>query len=292
MKISHMISGSFLLGISLMGGALYVSTHSLNKTTQSLEKLSLVDQVRLSAFEDMYAEGLQTGQALRNVLINPGDEKARTNLKVSNKAFEAKLAQAFISTYDPSTTAVLNDLQTNWIKDEAGKRQVLALIDSNQKEAAADYIRNTETPDWRLVRSALLTQIAKERTAKATEVKGVIKAGRSASYNALILSSVGFVIGFLLMIYSLVNLHRRLKLADDIIYEIGERGNLKVDIPLDQKDEISKLLNRLSTTRNRLTLIVNGVDEWSSGLMDGEISKDKANNIALNLRSLINMFTR
>ncbi|MDW7973441.1 MAG: hypothetical protein RMI01_09630, partial [Thermodesulfovibrio sp.] len=51
------------------------------------EKLTKRDVPLLIALNDMYAQGLQTGQATRNVFINPKDEQAKKNYQKAHQEF-------------------------------------------------------------------------------------------------------------------------------------------------------------------------------------------------------------
>lgn len=46
-----------------------------------------MDEALLVHLQDMYAQGLQTGQAARNVLLNPADEKAKANYDAADANF-------------------------------------------------------------------------------------------------------------------------------------------------------------------------------------------------------------
>lgn len=291
MKLAHKISGAFLLGAALMGGAVFTSTQGINQTTASLENLSLVDQVSLSAYEDMYAEGLQTGQALRNVLINPNDDKAKKNLEVANTKFDQKIKQAMDVTMDSDAIEALTQLKANWDTDRANKERAMSMIANGDTAGAREFIMKTETPSWRVVRAALIKEIGIKRDMTSKEVASTISAAKKAAFNSLVISAIGFALSLLLMVFGLVQMSSRLKLVDHVMSEIGDRGNLTVDIPTNGSDEVNALLVRFDAIRSRLSAIVAGVNGGADTLTNGkDLSVDEAKRLGLQLRSLIAMF--
>ena len=58
-----------------------------NKTQSSVQEMIHVDQALLLNLNEMYAQGLQTEQATRNVVLNPDDTKAKANYKKANEIF-------------------------------------------------------------------------------------------------------------------------------------------------------------------------------------------------------------
>lgn len=292
MRMTVKIAGSFLISAALIGGAVFISTSALNATTSSLFSLSTVDQPRLLAFEGMYAEGLQTGQALRNIVINPGDTKAVSNLDSANKSFNAKWQEAMNLTTDATTIQALTDLKSNWAADTDAKTHVLSLLDLNKRDDAVEYIKTAETEKWRKVRSSLLNEIEQQKKIKAAKVAEVLANSSVALKEAVAISLVGLVSGIFLMIITLIQMTRRMRQAEEVVREIGEKGNLSVKIPVGGSDEVSGILSRLNVTRDLFVKVIKQANETSDNLVNAsDIDKDKAKAIGIRLRSVIGMFT-
>ena len=66
--------------IMLAGGAMALWTLKLvvDRFDQFIEQ----DQARLRAYNGMYAQGLQTGQAIRNIILDPANPKAHKNMEI------------------------------------------------------------------------------------------------------------------------------------------------------------------------------------------------------------------
>lgn len=89
----------------------------------------------LISLNDMYAQGLQTGQAIRNILINPNDERARKNLMDANKKFSESLNKAK-ALAEGDLKAQLNMVENLWNKNTQMKAEILNLIEQGAKEEA------------------------------------------------------------------------------------------------------------------------------------------------------------
>ena len=64
----------------LFGAAVAVGLWGMRQSSANLEHNLARDQLLAQDFSDMYAQGLQTGQAIRNVVLDPANGKAYANL--------------------------------------------------------------------------------------------------------------------------------------------------------------------------------------------------------------------
>ncbi len=78
-----------------------------------------IDQSRLLAYGEMYAQGLQTGQAIRNIILDPSNPNAHNNLAAAEKDFAAALQTARDLARNDAETLMLASLAKQWI----GRRQ-------------------------------------------------------------------------------------------------------------------------------------------------------------------------
>ena len=110
---------------------------------------------------------MQSGQALRNILLDPANRTAYTNFDAAQSAFAqahtATLASARGTAFEADVQALLA-LRNHQF---AAQQQVQALAQSDAAQAAA-LLNTQETPAWRALRSALLQQLETARTAAAT----------------------------------------------------------------------------------------------------------------------------
>ncbi len=148
---------------------------------------------RLSAFIDTelaaereatraYAHGLQMGQALRNILLDPANPKAYENFQAAKTGFDDTLARLLAAPAvldgGVATAARLRELAERWAPLQA---QVIERVRAGDNVAAQRTLVASETPAWREVRAELMKQVAHlEKLAGATRASSAaaIERGR------------------------------------------------------------------------------------------------------------------
>lgn len=116
------------------------------------------------AVNDLYTQGLQSGQALRNHLLDPSNPQARENFLKANAAFDGKLQQAMAGAGDPEINKHLENIKMEWSARVTLAERIITLSSTDPKGALAQ-LNKEETPAWRKIKSALLEviQIEEER---------------------------------------------------------------------------------------------------------------------------------
>ncbi len=107
-----------------------------------------------------YAQGLQMGQALRNILLDPENKKAYDNLAQAKKLFDETLPRiaAQAETLDGGAAAAerIAAAVQRWAPQQA---KVVDLVRTGDTVAAQALLVSNETPAWRETRGELLKQI-------------------------------------------------------------------------------------------------------------------------------------
>ena len=139
----------FILGLASSIGSLLKMQGEFDRYIQS-------EQAVERGLSNMYAQGLQMGQALRNVVLDPQNPKAFANLKAAqgdyDKAFTETQASAKGSVFEAALTR-LPALREAQAKAQA---KVLALVAA--KGDAISVLNSDETPAWRQLKAELLAQ--------------------------------------------------------------------------------------------------------------------------------------
>ena len=138
--------------------ALSTSIWGLVRTQSEFDQYTDTDQAMTNGLSEMYAQGLQMGQALRNLVIDPADKKAYDNFAAAEsgyaQAYDAteKTAQGTTFAEPIHRLAGLREAQI------AKQKQVIALLKTDSAQAIK-ALKQDETPAWRALRAALLEQI-------------------------------------------------------------------------------------------------------------------------------------
>jgi methyl-accepting chemotaxis protein len=199
------------------------------------------DQARLQAYGGMYAQGLQTGQAIRNIILDPANPRAYKNLEAAQKEFTQHLQTAQNLAGDSAETAVLADLEKRWTNNTLLKTRIRDLAKGGQVADAIQVLNKDETPSWRDIKDILL---------KRTEDQGLAVAAAKAEVSAQAgrnrwISIVAFVLAFAIasiMLTMAINRLRRplLHLEDSIRQLESGDGDLTRRLPVESNDEVGR----------------------------------------------------
>ncbi|HLP03772.1 MAG TPA: methyl-accepting chemotaxis protein [Opitutaceae bacterium] len=140
----------------------------------------------------LYAQGLQMGQATRNIILEPENPKAYSNFDAATKDFATVLATLRdSSTKLPDAAAFVSRLDTierSWKSDEAIHRRIHTLAKSGDSASAVKLLRAEETPLWREYKDVILDVVKTAREMEEVAFAGVNR-GRRISFT--IYGSVG-----------------------------------------------------------------------------------------------------
>ncbi|MDP2848458.1 MAG: methyl-accepting chemotaxis protein [Humidesulfovibrio sp.] len=157
-------------GVTLAGFAATLLLFALQsqRTSKTFENMINVEEALLGQLQEMYAQGLQTEQATRNVVLNPADKKARENYE----AADAKFKKALQTAQGLATGEMAKDLATlpaHWTEAGALKTEVMALAGAGKNDDATSLLNTKETKKWRevkdIVQKAIVEQSKKSKAA-------------------------------------------------------------------------------------------------------------------------------
>ena len=141
----------------LLCAALLISYQGMKGNDRRVDEFVNRYQALQFGVSGLYANGLQTEQSLRNMVLNPSDTYAAANYKHSLEHFQAQL---------PHTIALakgmgrheqrLLEIPALWEQLTALKEKSLQLVQSGRQEQAAALIVSQETAKWREVRIRLI----------------------------------------------------------------------------------------------------------------------------------------
>ncbi|NDV12977.1 methyl-accepting chemotaxis protein [Crenobacter caeni] len=156
MSLKKQILLAFISSLALMAAAVLLSLYGLGQINAGFTRLAQHEQVLSDAFSSMYAQGLQSGQALRNVMLDPENQTGHKNLAKAQQAFAEALAQAEAlgDTPTANTLSAIHEKskQRNQLIAEVAR---LASIDGTQ---ARSLLNARETPLWREIRQLLIDE--------------------------------------------------------------------------------------------------------------------------------------
>jgi methyl-accepting chemotaxis protein len=149
------------VSLALFSVAIAVALFALQASQTRFQEFVERDAARLAAFNEMYAQGLQSGQALRNIMLDPANRKAYENLDKAVADFDVAFKQAKeLSVARTEVLAVLAKLDGLAKQQHAVRTAVVADISAGRFDEAKARLNKDETPAWRALKKELLDGIA------------------------------------------------------------------------------------------------------------------------------------
>lgn len=272
--INSSIRNKLLLAVAsaclLVAIALGVSLTSLASISSSFVAFVDVEQARQHAFTSMYAQGLQGGQALRNLVLNPSlDKTGRSNLEKSYQDFDTAYANSVrLAQTDPALGAINAEIGEKWKNTVAARQRVLDIMHTNQTEAIK-LLNDEETPAWRLTRELLLKTIAELEASTQTTKTLIADKARTALVVSIVLGLIAVVAGTILVMLVTEGLKRSLDRVEQSMEKLANgEGDLTERLRVDSKDEVGRVADAFNRFMTQLQGMIKQIrangDELSS----------------------------
>ncbi|WEF35734.1 methyl-accepting chemotaxis protein [Pseudoduganella chitinolytica] len=219
------------------------------------------DQAFLSVSDALYAQGLQMGQALRNIILSPQNEQGYKNLATARKDFRAALEKAEqLSVGDAAAAKALADIKDLHARQSELQDAIVKLAVPDQPNAIAT-LNAKETPIWRKIRGTIL-ELRKSKEANVANAKADLAArtGAIETYSiAFATTAVLIAVGVALAITRSImrQLGGEPAYAASIAASIAA-GDLSVQIARERADDDS-LLAAMASMRDSLSGLVQQV---------------------------------
>jgi methyl-accepting chemotaxis protein len=220
------------------------------------------DMAILSVSDALYAQGLQMGQALRNIILSPQNQQGHKNLAAARKDFREALAKAEqILADDAAAVKVLADIRELHAQQSQVQDDIVKMSAPDQATAIAT-LNTKETPVWRSMRGMIL-ELRKAKEAKVSEAKdGLEKRMNSIETYSIALASAAVLIAIGVALAITRSIMRQLggepAYAASIASKIAA-GDLLAEVRLDRHDDNDSLLFAMRSMRDSLSGIVQQV---------------------------------
>ncbi|MCX7794339.1 MAG: methyl-accepting chemotaxis protein, partial [Thermodesulfovibrionales bacterium] len=237
-----------VIGIIL---SLFISLNS--RVRSSTEQMINTDQALLLNFFELYGLGLQTGQATRNILLNPADETAKNNYKKAHEDFIKTLDRS-LEIASGNVREKLERVKTLWKEDHELKIRIQDLAMAGKKNEAINLLITAETPKWREVKNILLDLIESQRGIFSDTLSKNDQIMKKSERNLVAVMLVS-VIAFSIFLYFMHRLtQRNIKLALQC-FDTLQRGELREEnLITDEKNFLKDKFNNIVITFRNMML--------------------------------------
>ena len=296
-KRGQLSFGNISVGAKLWGGigvmavvaaiAIGFSWWGMRNVQQQFDTFVGRDLVLQHDYDEMYAQGLQMGQAVRNIILDPENRKAYDNLELAKKDFQEHFEEVktlasenAVVQQEMSKVAELRNQQT------AVHAEIFAALKVNDQTTAKAILNDQDTPIWRAYKKILLDgRAALEKNSTAGR-EDVYRSAAQASGISLLFGVLAILFGGV-MALALTRLVRRpmAEMADTFANVL--QGNYNNSIDISRNDEIGKAMQGLQilqtrtgfdvaeSRRNaeRMARIMIALENVSSGIMIADDSR-------------------
>jgi methyl-accepting chemotaxis protein len=245
------------------------------------------DQAFLKAANALYAQGLQSGQALRNIILAPDNKQGYKNLADAREAFRAALAEAeTLAGRDAALAPRLATIKSLREEQTAIQDRIVALAKQDQAAAIA-ALNGSETPLWRKIRADLIDIIKNADAAVATTKTDLAAGTQSKLALTLVLGAAALAIGAGVSFWLTRDIMRQLGGEPDAAAAIAARiaaGDLTERIHVDDERNTASLMYAMRTMQSGLARLVEQVRQGTEAMTTAS-HEIAAGNIDLSART-------
>ncbi|MCX7174703.1 MAG: methyl-accepting chemotaxis protein [Proteobacteria bacterium] len=142
-----------------------------------------------------YANGLQMGQALRNILLDPGNKKAYDNFAAASDTFKQEIDKLIpVLTKGAGGKEFATRLKGNIDQWQPLQKEIIELVKAGNGSEAKAVLISKETPAWRSVREDLLDLVKRTEVEAAQDRTRLLDGFDSSSKLAITLSLLSFLL--------------------------------------------------------------------------------------------------
>jgi methyl-accepting chemotaxis protein len=204
LKLVAAIGIAFLLFIL----ALWSAVSGMLTAASESERFFKENYVQQTAYQNMFADGLLSGVALRNLVLKPGLKKPYKVVPAAIQRFDDafKLARSLPSASE-SANQTFAIIDKHWSKSRQAKLEVLNLVKQGEIEAATDLLRKVEHPNWQKVRIAIQDlNIAEQK--RNQEINEEIISGADSALNTTLMLAIIAILAGSLIVFLIVRVIR------------------------------------------------------------------------------------
>ncbi|CAM3967404.1 Methyl-accepting chemotaxis protein [Paracidovorax anthurii] len=275
----------FSIPALLFAAALGMGLWGLLRIQADFDRHMASAQKLSDSLSEMYAQGLQSGQALRNIVLDSANKQADGNLSASQKEYDRAYAEALKIASGTPYDQEVRSLEPLAARQNETIQKVVVL--ARQDVAQAISVLNTEqTPAWRQLRAALLKQRDAARKSAEDSHLSSQDRGRQVMVAASLLTGLALLVATMLGIVMLRSLRAELggepSAACDAMRRIAA-GDLASPVQV-SPGSAGSLMAELASMQSQLRQIVGEVQE-SSGSIQSASSEVATGNSDLSNRT-------
>lgn len=287
MKLRNKMATCMAIVFAFFAIALGVAISGMQNAATQFDRFIERDQAFLAASTNLYAQGLQMGQALRNVILSPANQVGYKNLDTARDAFGKEMTTALtLAQSDAAALSILQKVKALQDRQSEMQKKIVGLAKENQG-AAIESLNSEETPLWRQIRGELLDLMKAKNAAVAVAKVDLADRTHTALTYSLLLAAGAIIGGAGVAFWLTRNVMRQLGGEPDYAASIASSiaaGDLTRQIDVDNEHNSASLLFAMRTMQDSLAALVRKVRTGTDTITTAS-SEIAAGNLDLSART-------
>ena len=247
--------------IALFLASTLVAWQALNRAQTEFTGFINQDQRVLLNYTELYANGLQMGQALRNIILDPDNPKAYANFEKASSAMDTLLdeTRALLGADNPQA-APLGKVAELRAGQKSMQEEIIGLVKQADIETSKSRLNSGETPVWREIKQGLLDLIKVQKAAIEAREATVQKNTESAQHITLALTVVAVLVGLGIALAIVSNILSQLNMLGQSIESLADgEGDLTVRLHIQGDNELCRISIAFNRFVSGLQVLVNSI---------------------------------
>lgn len=243
LSIKVKLGGAFAIVIVLFATAVWVALGGLRSVGAEFEEFFRQNYAQQSAFQQMYADGLLSGVALRNLVLKPHLKKPYKVVPDAIDRFDAAYKKALqLAAGDDAARQQLEAIHKHWQLSRAAKLRVLDLMKAGDQQGATELLANEEHPNWQKVRIAVQNLVAAEQKKVVALQEAILANESSAIRVAMVFALLAIIVGIFVAFVITGGIQKSFRRVTDSLNDIASgEGDLTQRLDESGAPELSEL---------------------------------------------------
>lgn len=269
LNIKTKLMGAFTIVLTLFTIAIWVAIGGVMSTGDKFETFLQDSLVKQTAYQNMFADGLLSGVALRNLVMKPQLKKPYEVVPDAIARFDKAYQTALkLASKDRETVDTLQTIDQEWQQARAAKLQVLELMKSGDREKATEVLTQTEHPHWQKVRIAVQNLVNTEQGKTRELRQAMLQEKESTVQTTLVLAAIAIITGIVITILMVNGIRQAFQRIINSLNDIASgHGDLTQRLDDSGSDEVAALSGAFNRFVEKIQSLVRQVAETASSLI-------------------------
>ena len=248
----------------------FVSYQALNRAKAEFNTFISQDQKLLLNYTELYANGLQMGQALRNIILDPANQKAYQNFEKAGKDMDTLLGDTSeLVKGNAAHSEVIGKIGQLRAKQKGLQTAIQDQIKNGQIEEAKIQLNKDETPTWREMKQVLVDSIKNQKGAIEAREKEMQASTTRAQQITLVLSALAVVVGLAIASAIVANILHQINLLGSSLEALAQgEGDLTARLNVQGDNELCRVSAAFNTFMGNLQTMVSDIKANAAQLHD------------------------